>query len=699
MDTSQLVDIDGDGFARDVVLSPEDSLDFWLGVIPRQSGDGMDDYLGNTRPCDGFVLNPGTYSGPFRLEGRRTRLVAAVPGEVNLDPGDCEGDLCTTLYLDDNASVELYDVDLIAGRGTRLTESQREEVNPAFIHPDMWRSYTSQFPQLRQVQELSEDEIRGGGALWVGKGSMVTMVGGHIQSYLDGAEVGTAAFASGGSLDLQNVEIRGDALDQNRPDVRHHLFTAAHQPQATTALLYESPLYGGAVVASNGSLRLSQVLVEEHNVDTPHLMMGGGVTSLSSELEIVDSLIQMNFAQIGAGLIQGSFFDPEVTISNTTVMGNLADLGAGGLLWVDGTPDDQSAPTRVSGVILASNFAALGQGGGGTLWGAVPEIFSNTLITQNYAPMGGGLVVTSLTKSGEYERETTLSNLVFNQNMSLDLVPADLWLYEGITMETAEPEALFPQYSTPAVEASVFLPLGTPSVGCPVGEDFLVNTFYGVAPFGISGCDLPADGSGSMVLTEPPYPTWELDTNDPDDDVGEWWTVDYHLPEDSALVDGGVPPGEGATGPNLDSDGDPRDIGVYGGPLGAFGMGQLTSTCLREDNSLRSPRLDGTALRWVDSPDRATTWILFRADYAGDNLTAMLSGRSVVGASWYSGASVAARWLISESPLPCEDTSLTPKMAAQGGLLATEYMAEAPGFYLLKVETTGQRGLVTLSSS
>ena len=135
-----------------------------------------------------------------------------------------------------------------------------------------------------------------------------------------------------------------------------------------------TPVIGIAVYNVNGGLmEISDSTISGANSAIP----GGGIRNVSSTLNIHETVIHSNKAEIGAGLYQ-SGGNSATTMKNVTVSNNIA-TGAGGGLWVEGGTVDIVNST------IANNRTP-GDSGGIAVNNASPRVtIKNSIVSGNTA--------------------------------------------------------------------------------------------------------------------------------------------------------------------------------------------------------------------------------------------------------------------------------------------------------------------------
>ncbi len=155
----------------------------------------------------------------------------------------------------------------------------------------------------------------------------------------------------------------------------------------------------------------------------------GGISHTGTTLEIVDSQITGNSAELGGGVYLGP--DTVTNISNTQIDGNeVVGYGRGGGLYVSGYYDNLGGPIQyaeltMTGGSISNNLNINGLGtfiGGGMLVGPDTKVsIIDTEISGNTArETGGGIYATSFSSAaGGYVSQTQLSltNVKLNDNV------------------------------------------------------------------------------------------------------------------------------------------------------------------------------------------------------------------------------------------------------------------------------------------
>lgn len=165
---------------------------------------------------------------------------------------------------------------------------------------------------------------------------------------------------------------------------------------------------GAGIYLFDEQLSLSGVSVSK-NVSTTGSGAGIYVASKNAILNIADSIIDQNTSGLGmsgAGLRVDSA--ATVTISRTTISGNVAQLRGGGIYFNNG------GSLVVSDSTISGNIAQGKDGGGVYFFGIIGTgglIFRNTTISGNTAAgQGGGVALMSVTGTPSFQNSTITSN-------------------------------------------------------------------------------------------------------------------------------------------------------------------------------------------------------------------------------------------------------------------------------------------------
>jgi Ca2+-binding RTX toxin-like protein len=236
---------------------------------------------------------------------------------------------------------------------------------------------------------------------------------------------------------------------------------------AGTLLIEESTfdsngaVFNGGAIANLGStadLTLIDSTVSGNAVPTG-TQDGGGLYNLSGTVEIISSTFSANRAHNGAGLWTGGG-SSMVTITNSTLSGNLASFGRGGGLYVD-----------LDGDLVQSFFSTItaniaGDGGGAYMDGG-GLVIKNTILAENTGLNSGDESLGGLSSLGY-----NLLGISLTAGMPSDIVIANPLL--GPLADNGGPtmtHALLP--GSPAIDTAD--PLATETVdqrGLPRPQDF-----------------------------------------------------------------------------------------------------------------------------------------------------------------------------------------------------------------------------------
>jgi len=186
---------------------------------------------------------------------------------------------------------------------------------------------------------------------------------------------------------------------------------------------------------------------------------GGGLFNLNGTVEIISSTFSQNRARNGAGLWVGGG-SSMVTLTNSTLSGNLASFGRGGGLYVEQTGD----LVRSFFSTITANIA--GEGGGAFMAGG-GLVIENTILADNNGLNSGSESVGALTSLGYNLLGNSLSAGMPTDILTGDAMLAPLADNGGPTMT----HALLP--FSPAIDAAD--PLATEMSdqrGLPRPQDF-----------------------------------------------------------------------------------------------------------------------------------------------------------------------------------------------------------------------------------
>jgi CSLREA domain-containing protein len=263
-----------------------------------------------------------------------------------------------------------------------------------------------------------------------------------------------------------------------------------------------SPGFGGGV-SNSGTLTIVRSVIRDNVAN-----YGGGIYSFGT-LTISDSLITANQAQYCPRCIEdeddsglpggnggGLFVGGNVTIINTTISGNTADVDGGGL--------DVSNTATLNNVTIANNIADDDQdsngSGGGIKAGSVATVnLRNTLIAGNtartgYPPDCSGSLVSQGYNLIQQPRGCTLTGTLTGNLLSIDPKLGPLQNNGGATAT----HALL--VGSPAIDAGNPATPGGAAPACPATDQRGIARPQGV--FGAARCDIGAFelAGGSNIL-------------------------------------------------------------------------------------------------------------------------------------------------------------------------------------------------------
>lgn len=346
----------------------------------------------------------------------------------------------------------------------------------------------------------------------------------------DADSFGGGLYAVGGSPTLSKVLFTGNAATEGGAmallDADTTLDDATIGPSNTVSG------EGGGIYISGGTARLSGVVLTANDAN----LDGGGLYVAGARVGVEDATFADNKSNTGAGFDLED--EGEIALSGVSMLGNNADLGAGGAAHI----------------------------GSGSLVG------DHLDIRHNSAGNGGGMVI-------EYAESVTLSNAIFAGNLSAGAYSSGGGLTFGGAQMTITNAAFVGNlthgdggglylFNTETSTVSLVNTTFTSNIASGDGSEGGAAYVYGTVDLSVSYCHVydndPDDtigggdptGARGNINGEPGFVSFDLDTMDPED-----WNL--HLSSESPLVDHGDPS-------LVDADGSRSDIGAYGGQAGSW---------------------------------------------------------------------------------------------------------------------------------
>lgn len=165
--------------------------------------------------------------------------------------------------------------------------------------------------------------------------------------------------------------------------------------------------HGGGVYVDSGARPslISNCIITGNSTD----QSGGGIVSFNSKLTISGCSIIQNIAKFnGGGIYDESPSNYSVTITNSIIKRNTANLGKGG-----GIHGFYSL-TTIDGCLIAENTVANNGWGGGLFFDWSHPVITNCVIIRNSAYRGGGLAFNDNSPS-------TITNSTISENIAQDI--------------------------------------------------------------------------------------------------------------------------------------------------------------------------------------------------------------------------------------------------------------------------------------
>ena len=202
---------------------------------------------------------------------------------------------------------------------------------------------------------------------------------------------------------------------------------------ATSTVSGNSSRFGGGGISSNhySSLSVSGSTISGNSTEG----IGGGLQNSGSSLKVINSTITNNSADRGGGIAKAFYFFPTgvLTIENSMISGNTAAQRGGGIY-----------STYDLTLLGSAAGAAVGESAGGTREVRGRLVVSGTTISDNSAPLGGGIWTgdgdvsfTSSTISGNMATGAG-GGLYWNPFTNLDTIPEAAIFHSTIAFNTSE---------------------------------------------------------------------------------------------------------------------------------------------------------------------------------------------------------------------------------------------------------------------
>ncbi len=233
---------------------------------------------------------------------------------------------------------------------------------------------------------------------------------GHYALGLTGAGEDLAATGDldiAGSVIITALSSSGVSIDGQAIDRVFHITSPGAVVTMEGLVIFGGTADSGGGIRNTGTLTLKSCSIQS-NVAT---IYGGGIDNAGA-LTILDSWIQSNScAEYGGGLANGP--GGSVTVRRTTVSGNYADLGGGG---VYNNAIGPGLAVEITDCLIASNVASATGAGGGGIANLGNLTLLNTTISGNQASgslIGGGGLLAAYSTS-----VNTLNNVTVAENDS-----------------------------------------------------------------------------------------------------------------------------------------------------------------------------------------------------------------------------------------------------------------------------------------
>ena len=260
---------------------------------------------------------------------------------------------------------------------------------------------------------VNNRSLFGGGLFVVSWFSRFTMTGGSVSGH-DGLGPGVYLDASSrAEIRLDGVEVVGNHSEASRVDAGG---------------LYAS---AGGVGADSGVVRLSNLTVANNVGRSGGLALG---TSDSGQIHLDSSTVHDNTAVAGkAGGIyvetegESHSTDPSVVITNTTVSGNIAPAGAGGVHFQGAA---EGPDVKIRHATIVDNQAS--EGVGGILVHEGQLLLENTIVAKNEG--WGAAVDVALEGDGNLD----LAYSLIGSNLGTEFVPARFAQEDGNLIGTGD---------------------------------------------------------------------------------------------------------------------------------------------------------------------------------------------------------------------------------------------------------------------
>ena len=144
-------------------------------------------------------------------------------------------------------------------------------------------------------------------------------------------------------------------------------------------------VYTGGGIEQRGSMTLIDTDIISNSVNGGR---GGGIFLGDGSLELIESRVELNSAERGGGIYTGGWTagpGTQLTLNNTTVKGNIADIDGGGIL--------NSVIMNLTGSTISGNTAGINGGGITDSNLTTLTTISNSTISNNIASNGAGIYV------------------------------------------------------------------------------------------------------------------------------------------------------------------------------------------------------------------------------------------------------------------------------------------------------------------
>ena len=319
-----------------------------------------------------------------------------------------------------------------------------------------------------------------------------------------------------------------------------------------------SPDYAGGIYVATHSVR-----IENNTISNNTALTGGGIYNSFVSSTIDNCLIENNSASSGGGIFNDGGFAPIIT--NNIIKGNYASNKGGGIC-----NDDQN-DAIISGNIIVLNIASARGGGvysgqdSGSNTNAAEVQLTNNVIANNWATWGGGLY--NATRSSV----KVINNTIAGNTAAT--AGAGMYVYYQYSYTSAMNSVFYGNVLDAGGDANIYFEYFDGTTGSAATNlRLLYNNFSVLIP------SWHNSGAPSRIGNIGVFAGF-ADYNGPDGNPLAGGDSDYHIADDSDMVDQGISSYStySLIAPSLDLDGNLRPNGI-GYDLGAYEAGYPFNT-------------------------------------------------------------------------------------------------------------------------